>query len=188
MPSSSPQFAVLLPPPVQNHFKKPVLPERTAPTNSSPTSPARSVLQRAVSLFTRRPDVPLIAIITSPAARYEEHLRHLNTLHATASPSSEAAASAGNPYSSACIPLPGPQQPAPIRRHRYAAPLTPLAVIDEAFYLPAMKRAATLPAIPEPATLKRRAPDGTVRPPSPDQPVPGLDPPMLRNFGIYILH
>ncbi|MGN6367767.1 MAG: IspD/TarI family cytidylyltransferase [Phycisphaerae bacterium] len=124
----------------------------------------RSVLQRAVSLFADRPDVSLIAIITSPHRfdAYEEHLLQSNTLQRDRLTFVEGGRERWESVLFGLRHIAARAHPASfVAIHDAARPLTPPAVIDEAFRTTIQKGAA-LPAVPEPATLKRRAPDGTI--------------------------
>jgi len=120
----------------------------------------QSVLQRSLRLFTSRPDVTHIVLVTAPEriAPYRAHLladsprvafvpggaqrwqsvlhglRHLTTL---------------------------PDMPAYVAIHDAARPLCPQQVIDDAFRS-TVAHGAGLPCLPEPATLKRRGADGLV--------------------------
>jgi len=120
----------------------------------------QSVLQRSLRLFTARPDVTHIVLVTAPKriAPYRAHLaadaqrlafvpggtqrwqsvlnglRHLATL---------------------------PDMPAYVAIHDAARPLCPQQVIDDAFHSTAL-HGAGLPCVAEPATLKRRGADGRV--------------------------
>ncbi len=168
MPSSSPQFAVLLPAAGSgSRFQKEAgTPPGggTAPDKLLADLAGRSVLQRAVSLFANRPDVPLIAIITSPHRfdAYEEHLLTSNTLPRNRLTFVEGGRERWESVLFGLRHLAGRSNPPQfVAIHDAARPLTPLAVIDEAFRT-TVEKGAALPAIPEPATLKRRAPDGTI--------------------------
>ena len=160
IPSSS-QFAVLLPAAGSGaRFQK----EGGHPDKLLADIAGRSVLQRAVSLFATRPDVSLIAIITSPHRfdAYEEHLLTSNTLPRERLTFVEGGRERWESVLFGLRHLAGRNSPPHfVAIHDAARPITPPSVVDEAFRT-AVEKGAALPAIPEPATLKRRAPDGTI--------------------------
>ena len=125
----------------------------------------QSVLQRSVALFSNRPNVALIVIVTSPDrfTLYEHHLRPL--LPENRSPALAFVAGGRERWESVLFGLrfAAGTTPAPafVAVHDAARPLTPAAVIDEAFRV-AREKGAALPCIAEPATLKRADAQGAV--------------------------
>jgi 2-C-methyl-D-erythritol 4-phosphate cytidylyltransferase len=123
----------------------------------------QSVLQRSVSLFSRRPNVSLIVIVTAPD-RIEIYRKHLSLFTIHHSPLSFIAGGRER-WESVLMGLRfaagAKSAPAFVAVHDAARPLTPAAVIDEAFRV-SQEKGAALPCVPEPATLKRAAADGSV--------------------------
>jgi 2-C-methyl-D-erythritol 4-phosphate cytidylyltransferase len=165
MSTAAPQFAVLLPAAGSgSRFQK-----EGGDTNGGGDKlladiAGLSVLQRSVSLFANRPDVSLIAIITSTHRfdAYEEHLLTANILPKSRLTFVEGGRERWESVLFGLRHLAGRTTPPQfVAIHDAARPLTPTSVIDEAFRT-TIEKGAALPALPEPATLKRRAPDGTI--------------------------
>ncbi|MGC8624747.1 MAG: IspD/TarI family cytidylyltransferase [Phycisphaerae bacterium] len=119
----------------------------------------RTVLQRAVALFTQRADVVAV-IIAAAEGRIDLYRQHLQSVLAgktlyVLSGGSERWESVYKALSSGEVRTPY------VAVHDAARPVTPSEVIDAAF-AGAVSHGAALPVLAEPATLKRLAPDQTI--------------------------
>ena len=121
-----------------------------------------TVLQRSVALFAHRQDVCHITLVTAPD-RFEAYRSHLRSI---VSPDKlhfvpggrERWESVLNGLRSLSSLTPPPLF---VGIHDAARPLTPPAIIDEAFRV-TVERDAALPCLAEPATLKRMGENGCV--------------------------
>lgn len=111
-----------------------------------------TVLQRAVGLFARRQDVSMIVLATEPDrfAAYQQHVAEM--LNNKPLMLVEGGRQRWETVMNAVHQLPADVTHVAI--HDAARPLTPAAVIDDAF-AHASSSGASVPATPEPATLKR---------------------------------
>ncbi|MEI7768019.1 MAG: 2-C-methyl-D-erythritol 4-phosphate cytidylyltransferase [Phycisphaerae bacterium] len=118
-----------------------------------------SVLQRAVLLFATRSDVAEIIIVTQPD-RFEPYREHLSA--AMTDPNIRFVAGGQERWESVWNGLQAVREDVGyVAIHDAARPLTPAAVIADAFAA-AVAVGGSLPTLAEPYTLKRQSNDGKV--------------------------